>query len=97
MIFGCLILSYNISQVGAIFYNLQHAQEKLRKELLLLRKIAHISKISNKLHQSMADYLIHSSQVKFQYELEESRNLIMKLPENLRSEYMEQNSTIFFS
>lgn len=45
----------------------------------------------------MADYLIHSSQVKFQYELEESRNLIMKLPENLRSEYMEQNSTIFFS
>lgn len=80
MVFGCLILSYNISQVGAIFYNLQMSHEKLKKELLLLRKIAHISKISGKLHQSMADYLIHSSQIKFQYEFEESKNLIKKLP-----------------
>jgi hypothetical protein len=61
MLYGCLVLSYNISQMTSIFTNLYMVRQQLEKELSILQRIASVSKMNNKLHREMANYFVHSS------------------------------------
>ena len=63
------MLSYNISQMTAIFTNIQQTREQLEKDLQVLQRLAQVAKIDNKLHREMANYLVHSNEIKFQYEI----------------------------
>ena len=61
LLYGVIFWSYNIAQMTGIFSNLYEAKEKITKELQILSRIARVSKINNKLHRDMANYLVHSS------------------------------------
>lgn len=53
----------------AIFTNIQQTREQLEKDLQVLQRLAQVAKIDNKLHREMANYLVHSNEIKFQYEI----------------------------
>jgi hypothetical protein len=52
--------------------------------------------LTEKLHRQIVDFVVHSTESKFQVEIEERKKLIERLPENLKQEYLEQNSHTFF-
>lgn len=45
MLLGCLILSYNISQVAMIWSNFNDYRAELQSDLYLLKRIATVTKI----------------------------------------------------
>lgn len=87
MIFGCLILSYNISEVASMMKSLQERKEQLAKDLHVLQKVAHYTQMPNELHRSIADYMIYATEIKFREEIDEKKALANKLPRMLRIKY----------
>jgi hypothetical protein len=50
MLLGCMVLSYNISQVGTIISSLSESGKKVKNQLSILRRLAVNSKMDEKLH-----------------------------------------------
>lgn len=45
ILFGCLILSYNIAQVSNIIQNLKRMPDEVKDQLAILRRLAKMTKI----------------------------------------------------
>ena len=96
MIYGQLYYSYNLVLMQGILSNLQELKYGLEKRIQALERMAEQEQIPNKLHRQMLNYLVHSTESKFQVEIEERKKLVERLPENLKQEYLEQSSHTFF-
>lgn len=64
MLFGCLVLSYNISQIGSILHNMREAANEVKHELATFKRLAKANHIDEKLQQSVARYIINSANIK---------------------------------
>lgn len=61
---GCLILSYNISQVANILQSLNQGPEEVRNQLSVLRRLAAATEIDENLHHTIGEYIIHAAEIK---------------------------------
>lgn len=69
ILIGCLILSYNISQVGRIISLLSEGDEEVSNQLSTLRRLAVNTNISENLHHAMAEYIMHAAEIKRSFEI----------------------------
>lgn len=84
ILFGCLILSYNIAQVGSIFNNLVESPNQVKAQLSVLKRLAKETKLDPKLHHSIGEYIVHSAEIKRSFELKERAELIEMLPSQMK-------------
>jgi hypothetical protein len=61
ILFGCLILSYNIAEVGNIINQLAKTPNQVRHQLSVLRRMVEVTKINESLHHSIGEYIVHSA------------------------------------
>lgn len=70
MLFGCLVLSYNINQVANIISNLSASNLEIKNKLAVLKKLARIRKIDFRLHKEIGEYIIHATEIKKNFEFQ---------------------------
>lgn len=61
ILIGCIILSYNIAEVGNIINQLARTPNEVKHQLSVLRRLAEVSKIDQNLHHSIGEYIVHSA------------------------------------
>lgn len=84
ILLGCLVLSYNIAQVGNILQNFNEIPGQVRSQLSTLRRLVKANKVDWQLHNQIGEYIVHAAEIKKTFEVEERNKLIEMLPSQMR-------------
>ena len=79
-IFSCIILAYNISNVGTIIEQIRSENSKKNQQLKTFRRMSKANEISEDLIQKVNNYIEQSYQIKSQFEFDNFDSLLEELP-----------------
>ena len=84
---SCILLTYNINSVGNIIRNIGSYETEKETNLKIFNRMQDRSSLSEEIKNKINNFIIESTEMRRNYNLEEEEKLIKSLPTSISEEY----------
>ena len=84
---SCILLTYNINSLGNIIRNIGSYETEKETNLKIFNRMQDRSSLSEEIKNKINNFIIESTEMRRNYNLEEEEKLIKTLPTSISEEY----------